>query len=437
MSLQRSFESFLGACVKRAVSREHPTIIAVAGSVGKSSTKTAIGIALNANQPGSNVVASEKNYNNELGVPLTVFGADAPHRSPIRWFLLLSKAWLTSLGVMKLRANTFVLEMATDKPGDLAYLLNIAPPTIGVLTAIGIEHTEYFGSVDAVAQEESTVLDVLMEDGTAVVNADDARVQNAALACKAQYVSFGEAEAATARIVSCAMAIDPAHPESSGLDLRIALYGSTHRLRLAGTVGRPQAYAVAAALAVCAALDQDIPTAIQRLEERFHGMPGRMRLLEGIKHTWLIDDSYNSSPLAVLSAIRDLASFPITEGARRIIALGDMRELGSLAEVSHEEEGKAVAQAGIDMLVVCGTLAHVVARAAREAGMSEDRIFTFNNSSEVGLFIQERLKQGDVVLAKGSQNTVRMERVVKELMAHPDKASQLLVRQSPDWLLRP
>ena len=437
MSLQRSLELFLGSCTKRALRRGLPTIIAVAGSVGKTSTKTAIGIALGAGEAGSGVVMSDKNYNNELGVPLTVFGCDAPGRSPIRWLSLLSKAWLSSVGVLKLRANVFVLEMATDKPGDLAYLLDIAPPSISVLTAIGVEHTEYFGNVDAVAKEEATVLSVLSEDHTAVVNADDTRVYQAALESKAQLVSFGTSDASTARIVGSSLFVDGMHPEMSGLDLRIALYGSTYRVKLSGTVGRPQGFAVAAALAVCATLDLDVRGAIQRLEANFHGMPGRMRLLEGIKHTWLIDDSYNSSPLAVLSAIRDLAAFPIQGDAHRVIALGDMRELGQLAEEAHAEEGEAVAEAGIDMLAVCGTLAHVVARAAAEAGMSQEKIFVFNTSSEVGLFLQDRIKPGDVVLSKGSQNTVRMERVVKELMAHPDKASELLVRQSSDWLSRP
>ncbi|MFZ2804384.1 MAG: Mur ligase family protein [Patescibacteria group bacterium] len=435
MPLQSSLETFLGACAKRALRREKPTVIAVAGSVGKTSTKAAIAIALGAGEKGSDVAASEKNYNNELGVPLTIFGCDAPHRSPLRWMVLLSKAWLTSVGWMRLRAKVFVLEMATDKPGDLAYLLDIAPPSIGVLTAIGAEHTEFFGSIEAVAKEEAAVLDALLEDGMAIVNADDPLVHEAALRTKAQYVSFGMSDSAMSRIVSSSVAIDETHPETSGLTVRISLYGAVSTLHLAGCVGRAQTYAVAAALAVCATFDHDIDAAIQRLESSFK-MPGRMRLLEGIKRTWLIDDTYNSSTLAALSAIRDLAAFPITSPGRRIAALGDMLELGALAEDAHREMGHAAAEAGIDMLIACGTLAHVTAQGARDAGMSDDRIFVFAKSPEVGLFIQERLKEHDVVLIKGSQG-IRMERVTKELMAHPDKAEELLVRQSPDWLAKP
>jgi UDP-N-acetylmuramyl pentapeptide synthase len=110
-----------------------------------------------------------------------------------------------------------------------------------------------------------------------------------------------------------------------------------------------------------------------------------------------------------------------------------MLELGALAESSHAQVGRAAAEAGIDMLVLCGTLAHVVADAAKQAGMSEDRIFLFAKSPEAGLFIQERLKQGDVVLIKGSQGA-RMEKITKELMAHPEDAKRLLVRQTAEWL---
>lgn len=432
MTLQHRLELFLGRCVRASFEREQPFVIGVAGSVGKSSTKTAIGVALGAGEAGSGVVATEKNYNNELGVPLTVFGCGLPGRSPIAWITLLGKALLTRWGILSLRAKTFVLEMGTDRPGDLAYLTSIAPPTISVLTAIGPEHTEYFGSVEGVAGEEITILRALGPDGVAVLNADDDIIRTVSESLPANTYSFGTSEHATARIIDHRFVIDARSPASSGLEIRLAMLGTTWTIRLTGTVGRPQAYAVAAALAVVSAMDSDESLALERLEERFFGMPGRMRLIEGIKRTWIIDDSYNSSPLAALSAIRDLASFPVDPGCRRIAALGDMLELGNLSEASHAEVGRAVAQSGIDMLVVCGTFAHVVAHAAISAGMSEECVFTQQDSREAGLFIQNRLKQGDVLLVKGSQGA-RMERVTRELMAHPDQAEKLLVRQTKDW----
>lgn len=431
MTLQQMFERFLGRCVREAFLRERPFVIGVAGSVGKSSTKTAIGIALGAEEEGSGVVATQKNYNNDLGVPLTVFGCEAPGRSPVAWLLLLGKALFTRWGVLPLRAKTFVLELGTDRPGDLSYLTSIVHPNIGVLTAIGPEHTEFFGSVEGVAGEEIAILRSLGPDGVAVLNADDEIVKTISASLPVKKFTFGTEENATARIVEHHLVIDGS--ASSGIEIRLCMLGFTWTIRLVGTVGRPQAYAVAAALAVVSAMDGDEDAALERLEKRFYGMPGRMRLVEGIKRAWLIDDSYNSSPLAALSAVNDLASFPVREGAKRIAALGDMLELGSLAEASHAETGRVVAERGIDMLVACGTLAHVVSHAAVSAGMAEEDVFTFPDSREAGLFIQNRLREGDVVLIKGSQGA-RMERITKELMAHPNKATELLVRQTKEWL---
>jgi UDP-N-acetylmuramoyl-tripeptide--D-alanyl-D-alanine ligase len=434
MSLQHTLERFLGRCVKRAFIRTHPLVIGVAGSVGKSSTKTMIGMVLGAHEPGSRVIVSPKNFNNELGVPISVLGGDMPGRSIARWAGLLWRGLLTSWGLKALRGDIFVLELAPDKPGDLGYLIDMVRPNIGVLTAIGAEHTEFFGSIEAVAREEAHIVQCLSTEGVAICNADDPLVQPITAGLTVSHVTFGTLESASVRVMGANLSLDAEQPDRSGLDVCISIIGKLRKIRLHGVVGRSQTYAVAAACAVGVALDQDADAMARRIEEEFIGVPGRTRLIEGIKRTWLIDDSYNSSPLAVASAIRDLANFPIAPGARRIAALGDMRELGSLAQGAHEEEGRLVAEAGIDMLVVCGTLAHVVADAAKQAGMSAENIFVLPDSSAVGLFIQERLREGDVVLIKGSQNTVRMERVTKELMAHPERASELLVRQSKHWL---
>ncbi len=435
MSIQRLLEKFLGYCVWKSLKRGRPFIIGVAGSVGKSSTKTAIGLALGALIKESGVVMSDKNYNNDLGLPLTVFGCKMPGRSVIRWLILLMKALLSVFGILKLRARTFVLEMGTDKPGDLARLTKIAKPNIGVLTAIGPEHTEYFGSVDEVAKEEAFIFKRLNENDIAIVNADDRLAYEIADSFKARLWSFGISEKAAVKILSAELMVDENSPENSGLSVSFLISGTTINLRLKQTAGKPQAYAAAAALACAAVLENDLMQAASRLEKHFCGMPGRMRLLEGIKHTWLLDDSYNSSPLAVMSAIRDLKAFPINESAKRIAVLGDMLELGGLAEQSHVDMGRAVAEAGIDLLVLTGAMSGAAARAAKEAGMPDDAIFIYQNSSEAGLFVQEKMKQGDVVLIKGSQG-VRMERVTKELMAHPERAAELLVRHTPDWLAK-
>lgn len=435
MNLQKAFEKYLAWCVKTALKREKPMVIGVAGSVGKTSTRAAVGIALGANEPGSKVAMSDKNFNNDLGVPLVIFGCEMPRKSPIKWLALLSRAGLTAIGILRLRAKTFVLELGTDRPGDLPRLMSMVKPQIGVFTAVGPEHTEFFGDVAGVAKEEAAIVAMLPKSGTMVFNHDDLMVHEICDSLDFKRTSFGLHESADVKVVSLNVELDDEKTDESGLDIVFSIQGREKRLRLTGTVGRPQAYATAAALAVVITLGVDVDAALERLNRKYHGMPGRMRLICGIKKTWLIDDTYNSSPLASLSALHDLEHFPVPDGGRRLAALGDMLELGSLAENAHDEMGRTAAEAGVDLLVCCGTLAHTTAKGALQAGMPEERIMTFAKSSEAGLFLQDRMRENDVILIKGSQGS-RMEKITKELMARPDLAEKLLVRHTPDWLAK-
>jgi UDP-N-acetylmuramoyl-tripeptide--D-alanyl-D-alanine ligase len=430
--MKRLLQKFLGACARRAILREKPRVIAIAGSVGKTSTKHAIGIALGAGEPGSKIRVSAHNYNNEWGVPLTIFNRHAPGKNIFLWLGLLFRALGFYLGWCKIGARTLVLEYATDHPGDLAYLSSIAHPGFAILTAIGPEHTEFFSTVQAVAEEERSLISDLSRDDIAILNCDDPEVMQAKKSTQARVVTFGECEPADIQLISSRLMLNEQEPGASSLEIKVSAIAKPVRFHLQGVFGKPHALAATAALAVAHALDVDFSEAAARLAEEYQGMPGRTRIIQGIKRTVLLDDSYNSSPLAAHSAIWDLARFPVAENNKRIAALGDMLELGNLAESSHEELGRFIATAGIDLLVVCGTLAQIAGDAAKEAGMSEDRIAVFPNSAEAGLFLQGRIKPGDVILIKGSQGS-RMERITKELMAEPLRASELLVRHGREW----
>jgi UDP-N-acetylmuramoyl-tripeptide--D-alanyl-D-alanine ligase len=164
----------------------------------------------------------------------------------------------------------------------------------------------------------------------------------------------------------------------------------------------------------------------------YQAPPGRMRILEGIKHTLILDDTYNSSPQSSLMALGSLKRIELFTGARRFAVLGDMLELGSYTAEGHREVGKFAVQAGVDELVVVGERSVDTMQAAKKAGMAEERIFHFDTSEQAGRFVQDRIKQGDLILVKGSQG-MRMEKVVKEIMAEPLRAEELLVRQGPEW----
>jgi UDP-N-acetylmuramoyl-tripeptide--D-alanyl-D-alanine ligase len=177
---------------------------------------------------------------------------------------------------------------------------------------------------------------------------------------------------------------------------------------------------------------------VRSMPQHYIPMPGRTRIIPGIKQSVLLDDSYNSSPAAAISALKDLGHMPLKSGQRRAACLGEMRELGGESANLHRRVGAEAARSGLDLLVCCGTFSAAMAEGAIANGMDPERVKVIEDTPEAGLFIQKWLKTGDVVLAKASQGTihtkgVRMERVIKELMAEPLRAKELLVRQDEAW----
>ena len=154
-----------------------------------------------------------------------------------------------------------------------------------------------------------------------------------------------------------------------------------------------------------------------------------MRLLPGVKDTLIIDDTYNSSPVALKEALETLSN--IHTRKRKIAVLGDMLELGKYSVDEHKNAGK-LASVVCDVLITVGLRARYITEGALDQGMDEGTIFQFENSREAGKFVEQLLEKRDIVLVKGSQS-IRMERVVQEIMAHPEKSENLLVRQDEEW----
>lgn len=441
MMIQRVVQRFLGLAARRVVRREKPRIIAVTGSVGKSSVKEAIGVALGTREAKAGVRASLKNYNNEYGVPLTILGMQTPGRNPIAWLQVLARAAWLGWGMGKIGADTLVLEMGADHKGDLAALVRIAPPQISVVTAVAPAHAEFFGSMEDVAKEKATIVRALPKTGCAILNMDDRLVSSMRKETQATVLFTGESDGADVRIHDVRIASqedERGHTMPRGLGIAIEVQGQMFQTELRGTIGRPQAFAAATALAVANECDVPLEMAVARLHRDYHGIPGRTRIIPGIKYTTIIDDTYNAaSPTAVLSGLRDVAAIDFAKGTqKRIAALGDMRELGEYSDEAHRSVGHEVARLGFDLLVTCGTLARGIADAAKDAGMPASAIHVFDEVAEAGRFIQDEIASGDIVFVKGSQGS-RMEKIVKELMAEPLQAPFLLVRMTSDWVNRP
>jgi UDP-N-acetylmuramoyl-tripeptide--D-alanyl-D-alanine ligase len=318
--------------------------------------------------------------------------------------------------------------MATDHHGDLEYLASIAPPDVSVLTAISEEHTEFLGDLDGVAKEEGSIVRALREHGTAVLNGDDVRV--AALRSDAKHaLMFGFDETADVRAerVQPELALGTVFTR---FDLVIG--GHRYPVNLPNALGDGNVYAALAAASVALAFHVD-PAVIPYGLAEYQPPPGRLRVLPGIKDTMLIDDTYNSSPRAAELALKTFQQLPLRSNGRRVAVLGDMLELGALTEDAHYRVGQLAAHSGIEWLIGVGPSSATLCRGAREAGMADERVFHFQNSQEAGRFLQDRAHPGDLILIKGSQG-IRTEKIVKEMMAEPERAEELLVRQSKDWL---
>ena len=186
-------------------------------------------------------------------------------------------------------------------------------------------------------------------------------------------------------------------------------------------LGWQHAQAAASACAVGLALEMNLVEIGEALN-KYTVVRGRTNLIEGIKHSWIIDDTYNASPQSSKVALEILAEM---EG-RKIAIFGDMLELGSLSEEGHRAVGRIVYELGIDYLYVIGERARDIARGAKEAGMSEDKIFNFASNHKAGTFVQDRIKENDIILVKGSRGA-KMEQMVYEIMAKPWEVDELLV----------
>lgn len=385
---------------KRVLAKQRPNIVTVTGSVGKTSTKEGIYFAI---KGLGGVRRSLKNYNNELGVPFTValWGGKAPGKNLIRWKIVFLRLLYYSIFKSKKYPKWLVLEIGSDKPGDLQYLMEMIPSGLlkcAVLTAIFGVHLEFFKTISAIYQEKTTPFKYLASDGFILVNTDNCDIKNTKI------ISYGFEKPADI------MAFDFRAGES-GLNFKIKTPNGNYDFLLKQAISSYQCYPILAGVGVALNLGMDIQTALNGLKEKVP-MPGRMRLIEGVNSSLLIDDTYNSSPEAAKYALKALKD--LSRQGRKIAVLGDMLELGQDSTKFHQEIEDLAKQLGIDIVITFG----------------KEKQFT--DHQKASDYLKNLMKPEDTILIKGSQG-VRMEKIVKEVMAHPETAKDLLVRQTEEW----
>jgi UDP-N-acetylmuramoyl-tripeptide--D-alanyl-D-alanine ligase len=368
--------------------RSDARITAITGSVGKTSTKEAMRHVLEADAP---VSASAASFNNHIGVPI-------------------------SLARLPRRARYGVFEIGTNHPGEIAPLSRQARPHVAVITAIAPVHIEFFASVAAIAEEKAQIF-VGMEGGTAIVNRDSEHFDLVAGVARRhgveRLIGFGVHAAAQMRQVSCVT--DP-----EGSEVVVAWRGDT----IAYRVGAPGAHWAANSLAVLAAaaeLGLDPANAAASLAG-VSAVAGRgarrsLRLAQG--HVELVDESYNASPTSVRAMLSVLAGLTPSPGGRRVLVLGDMRELGASSESMHVGLMPDVVAAGIDVAFTCGpAMGHL-----HQALPAAIRGAHLPDSQALAPVLVRALRPGDIVAVKGSLGS-RMKLVVEALLAEDRKMAE-------------
>jgi UDP-N-acetylmuramoyl-tripeptide--D-alanyl-D-alanine ligase len=431
MGIFKNIIAFILEIEARAILwRYKPKIIAVTGSVGKTTTKDAIFAAVS---PFKHVRKSQKSLNGDIGVPLTILGCENAHKNPLMWIANFLKGLYVFL-IPHAYPEWLILEVGADKPGDIRNLAKWLCPDIAVLTGMPEVpvHVELFASPEELYQEKRSLVDYLKKDGIVVLNGDDERLRSLKDEFYERARPYGFNMACSfigwQDEISYDTDLRPVGMSCTALkgDLSVPVF-------VQGALGRPRLYGALAALAVCDALGIDLPAAAEVLK-KWEPPRGRMRILTGVHDSILIDDSYNSSPVAAISAIESLSQ--LRNVKRKIVIFGDMLELGKYSTDAHRTVGEFAAST-VETLITVGFRAKTMADAALEAGMSPARVrsYGFDEAAKAAQELAGELQCGDVVLVKGSQS-LRMERASEVLLKDADQAPLVLARQEPEWKRR-
>ncbi len=423
---QKILEKVLCFMAKSLLKKHNPCIIGITGSIGKTSTKDAIYHIL---KDHYNTVKTQKNYNNEIGLPLTIIGAETGGTSPAGWARVCMK-WISQMRNSDY-PEVLVLEFGIDHPGDMDKLVEIAKPDIALVTAVAHSHEMFFPDAAAIAHEKGKIIDA-MRKGTkqrsaAILNGDDKVVRKMKNRTKAPIFTYGFHEDLD---VHALHVTENTTSEGSGITFKVEAEGRSVPVRVPNLVGKHSLYAILGAISVAQIFKINLVDIAQSLLT-FTLPPGRMRLLPGKNKTVLLDDSYNaSSPASVNAAIKTLAT---GKKNRTVAVLGDMLELGDKEKDYHKEVGKCVQKEKIDFVVTVGSrMAYIEEVLSKENYTLGENLFLVDKPQEAIEILLNTLKPDDYILIKGSQG-MRLEVISEALLASNINPKEVLCRQDASW----
>lgn len=403
---------------KLVLKKYKPKVVSITGSVGKTSTKEAVYCVL---KNYYRVRTSYKNYNNELGVPLTILGQKSAKKSIISWFLIFFKSVILLVKTDKNYPEILILEMGIDRPGDMQYLCDIAKPDMVIITAIGSAHIEFFKSLENIIKEKSVLVENVKSDGFVILNHDQVEVLDMAKKSPARSLSFGFSKEADLRVVDYFLDI------KKGSKLKINYQGALVPANFESIISPGGVYACLAASLLASHLNINLLSSIKDLKH-FSLPAGRLKPLIGLNNSLIIDDSYNASPESVILAIKSIASLN-----NKVLVLGDILEIGEHINQASVEIAKEIIRNNFNEVITKGEVALVINQQLLALGFPSKKLQHLANALQIIEYLQAKLKEDDVVLIKGSQGA-RMEIVVKALLKNPDIDQEKLVRQEKDWL---
>jgi UDP-N-acetylmuramoyl-tripeptide--D-alanyl-D-alanine ligase len=404
-------EKILRLAAVAVLKRHKPKIVAITGSMGKTSTKEAVFAVLSSK---FDVRKSEKNYNNEIGIPLVIIGAESGGKNIFKWAWVFLK-WLYDL-VTPFYPEILVFELGVDRPGDMKYFMSFIKPDVGIVTNVSLSHVEFFKTIENTAREKRILIESLGADGVAILNMDDELVLEMKKHTKAEVMTFGTDTEAVVNASNIIYNLENGKPE--GISFKLNYEGKNMPIRMRNFFALHYVYAALAAISTGIVFKINLVDIAKSLET-LKPAAGRLNLLEGINGSGIIDDTYNASPASTISALEVLAALP---GKRKIAVLGDMLELGNETENGHREVAKRILDLKIDNFIAVGK------RMEHAAGFLISSGFPVSAAEKVFRIIQK----GDLVLVKGSQG-MRMEKIVEKLIVDGSKAHELLCRQNSEW----
>ena len=368
----------LGDLARHWRARFRIPVVAITGSSGKTTTKEMAAAIIGREK---HLLKNEGNLNNLVGLPMTLFQLNESH-------------------------EIAVLEMGTNRRGEIARLTEIAVPTVGVITNVGPAHLEGLKSLETIREEKGDLFRVMDNRGTAVINLDDEALAPWAEKWKGEKITFGiqaDADVTASHIT---------HEGEKGTIFKLLMEGASREILLP-VLGFHNVSNALAAAAASSAAGLSFDAVCQGLMA-FKPVGGRMEVYRLRNGGTLVDDTYNANPASVAVALKTLQG--LKGECRSTVILGDMLELGSEAERYHEEIGRSLADTGVSKAYLRGDFARVIAKGAMKRGMKSDQVLIDLSTEETVAHLKACLKTGDWVLVKGSRK-MKMEEIVQAILS--------------------